>query len=126
MTRTVKLMIVDDSDDMRQAIAAAAKKIPGLNIQVVAEASDGLQAVQTISARAPDLVALDLNMPRMDGFEAAAKLSAKVKGLRILVISAATDHTSMMRSFNAGAHAFLAKPFTQQDFQEKVLAVLED
>ena len=124
--RSVKLMIVDDSEDMRGAIRSAAGKVKGIDISVVAEAVDGLQAVQTIALRKPDLVALDLNMPRMDGFEAAGKLIAKHKGVKILAISAQDDSSSMMRIFENGAHAFLSKPFTQADFESKVLAVLED
>ncbi len=124
--RNIKTMIVDDSEDMREAIKAAAGRVKGVRMDIVAEATDGLQAVQTIGLRKPDLVLLDLNMPRMDGFEAAEKLNARHKGVRILAISALSDTASMMRIFDKGAHAFLSKPFSQQDFEEKVLAALED
>lgn len=109
--RNIRMMIVDDSEEMRSALKAAAGKVSGLRIQVVAEAPDGLAAVQTIGAIKPDIIVLDLNMPRMDGFEAAPKMQAKHKLAKILAVSALNDQASMMRIFDCGAHAFLSKPF---------------
>lgn len=118
---TIKLMIVDDSNIIRSKISRALIKH---NIDVVATASDGEDALRQFSLVKPDLVTMDLTMPRMDGLEcirSLRKLSAQTK---ILVVSALADKATAIQALKEGAQGFLCKPFSEIDLTEALEEIL--
>ena len=81
---------------------------------VCAQATDGLEAVELARAKRPDLVIVDVKMPRLDGVEAARRIVAE-RALPVVVISAYTERALVARAADAGAYGYLAKPFREDD-----------
>lgn len=108
------LMIVDDSMIFRRRIArlSADPRLQGL--RVVAEAGDGVEAVERAKAHLPDFVTMDLTMPRMDGSACLAALRGVLPQARILVVSALSDRATALKALTNGAHGFLLKPFSDE------------
>ena len=107
MNRTI--MTVDDSPSMRALLRHAL----GAEGYQVAEAEDGVQALERIGEAAPDLVITDINMPRMDGFGLIEKMRADPawNGLPILVLSTEFSEEKKQRARAAGATGWIVKPF---------------
>lgn len=112
MTKPIKVMIVDDSATARKVLENIFESDP--NFQVICTASDGEDALCALEQRGvrPDIVTMDINMPRMDGYETTARILKKYP-LPIIVVSAAEDPDDRMATFRViecGALAFVAKP----------------
>ncbi len=113
-----KLMIVDDSGVSRARIAKLASRSITTPVQVVAEAGDGEEALRLGQQFQPGLVTMDLTMPRLDGVSCISQLTVMLPETRILVISALTAKSVALAAIKAGAHGFLYKPFTDEQFDE--------
>ncbi|WP_413462667.1 response regulator [Kingella kingae] len=105
------LMIVDDSNIIRNRIE---RSIQGLDIQVVATASDGAKAVEMFKEHKPDLVTMDLTMPNLDGLECIKQIRVLSQNTSILVVSALSDRQTGLRALQYGARGFICKPFTDE------------
>jgi DNA-binding NarL/FixJ family response regulator len=104
----VRTLIVDDHADVRFLIRTIVQEA-GPPLEVVGEA-DGIEsALERLDALAPDVVVLDARMPRIDGFEAAPMLHARLPGLPILLCSAWVDDDVRRRAVEAGIDAVLSK-----------------
>lgn len=119
----LKLMIVDDSNIIRSKIT---RTLSQHHMEVVATASNGEEAISLFAINKPDVVTMDLTMPRMDGLEcirALRKLNAKV---HILVVSALADKATAIQALKEGAQGFLCKPFSESDLTEAMDELLGD
>ena len=119
----LKLMIVDDSNIIRSKIT---RTLTQHNMEVVATASNGEEAIQLFASSRPDVVTMDLTMPRMDGLEcirALRKINSKVN---ILVVSALADKSTAIQALKEGAQGFLCKPFSESDLTEAMDELLGD
>lgn len=105
MTRRV--LIVDDDPHIREVLVFAFAKA-GID---TAEADDGEQALAAIATSAPDLVVLDINMPRMDGLEVCRRLRAQ-GDLPILFLSSRDDELDRVLGIELGADDYVVKPFS--------------
>jgi DNA-binding NarL/FixJ family response regulator len=115
MTETpVRLLIADDRERTRRAVRALLAAHPGF--EVVGEASDGQQAIDQVERLAPDLVILDLRMPRLDGIAATAEIKRRWPLVRVVVHSLAVDRRE--DALAAGADAFVAKAGQPDDLLE--------
>lgn len=103
----VKVLIVDDSEASRSAIEAMLAERPGL--QVVGHARDGEEALKAAVRLAPDVVVLDLQMPRMDGFTFLRLLMAQ-RPVPVVVVSAQSQRSDVFKALELGALDFVAKP----------------
>ena len=110
--RPHKLMVVDDSMVFRNRIArlAADPRLP--RVQLVAMAENGEEAIAQARHHRPDLVTMDLTMPRMDGPACLEVLREQLPEARILVVSALSDRATALQALAKGAHGFLLKPFS--------------
>jgi two-component system chemotaxis response regulator CheY len=119
------LMIVDDSMIFRNRIArlAAHERLRGVN--VVAMASDGLDAVQQAEIHRPAFVTMDLTMPRMDGPACLDALRTVLPDARILVVSALSDRATALQAMTRGAHGFLLKPFSDEQLVASLAELME-
>lgn len=102
-----KVLIVDDTPEVRQDLHQLLE-LTGL-IEIVAEAADGLEAVQQVNALSPDAVVLDLVMPNLDGYEAMRLIKAQIPSIRVIILSAYGSHQEIERVMAAGADGFVMK-----------------
>ncbi|MCX9157261.1 response regulator [Niveibacterium sp. 24ML] len=119
----LKLMIVDDSNIIRSKIN---RTLSQHNMEVVASASNGEDAVKLFTTHKPDVVTMDLTMPRMDGLECIRALRKINPGIRILVVSALADKSTAIQALKEGAQGFLCKPFSEADLTEAIEELLGD
>lgn len=117
MTRRV--LIVDDDPHIREVLVFAFAKA-GID---TAEADDGEQALAAIATSAPDLVVLDINMPRMDGLEVCRRLRAQ-GDLPILFLSSRDDELDRVLGIELGADDYVVKPFSPREVVARAQAIL--
>ena len=118
--RPHKLMVVDDSMVFRNRIArlAADPRLP--RVQLVALAENGEEAIAQARHHRPDLVTMDLTMPRMDGPACLEVLREQLPEARILVVSALSDRATALKALAKGAHGFLLKPFSDDQMVQSL------
>jgi two-component system chemotaxis response regulator CheY len=116
-----KLLIVDDSNIMRRRIERSQQFE---ELQVVGTAANGLEAIELFRKTDPDVVTMDITMPRMDGIECIAKLVQLKPAVRILVISALADKATAVEAMEKGANGFLNKPFTDRQLNEAMAELI--
>ncbi|MCL4264892.1 MAG: response regulator transcription factor [Anaerolineae bacterium] len=103
----LRVLIADDRQQVRQELRAILP-LAG-DIEVVGEAADGLEAVQLATALQPQAALLDLQMPVMDGCQAAAQIKASCPACRIVALTIHGDETTGRRAAEAGFDAFIVK-----------------
>jgi DNA-binding response OmpR family regulator len=115
-----RVLVVEDHDDLAEALA--------LNLAhagyAVECARDGRHALMTVHARVPDLVLLDLNLPRLDGFAVLERLRAGGIWCPVLILSARGAPDDKVEGFRLGADDYLTKPFTLAELLGRVRALL--
>lgn len=121
--RSHSVLLVDDAEDLRMLLRLAMKRHTGLT--VVGEAADGVEAVQRASELQPDLVMLDLAMPRMDGLEALPLIRAAVPDVRVIVLSGFSHAALADKAIEAGADHYVVKGGSTRALLELVEALLE-
>jgi two-component system chemotaxis response regulator CheY len=119
--RAFKLLIVDDSNIMRRRIERS-QQFEAL--EVVGSAGNGVDALEIFKKTDPDVVTMDLTMPRMDGIECIGKIVALKPAVRILVISALADKATAVEAMEKGANGFLNKPFTDRQLNEAIAELM--
>ncbi len=119
----MKLMIVDDSNIIRKKIERSTE-IEGL--EVVATATNGVEALEQFLAVRPDLVTMDLTMPEMGGIECVERMVEIDPSVIILVISALSDKATAIEALKKGANGFLCKPFTEDELNHAFRKLLEE
>jgi two-component system chemotaxis response regulator CheY len=121
--KLLKLMIVDDSNIIRSKIT---RTLSQHNMEVVATASNGEEAISLFAKTTPDVVTMDLTMPRMDGLECIRALRKLNSNVHILVVSALADKATAIQALKEGAQGFLCKPFSEADLTEAMDELLGD
>ena len=119
--RSFRLMIVDDSNIMRRRIERSQQFE---QLQLVGTAGNGLEAIELFKRTDPDVVTMDLTMPRMDGIECISHLVALKPEVRILVVSALADKATAVEVMEKGANGFLNKPFTDRQLNEAIAELM--
>lgn len=117
MPRTI--LVVDDDPHIRQLLVFALGKA-GLD---AIEAEDGEAGLAAVAAHAPDLVILDINMPRMDGLEVCRRLRA-TGSIPILFLSSRDDEIDRVLGIELGADDYVVKPFSPREVTARVMAIL--
>jgi YesN/AraC family two-component response regulator len=105
--RAHRVLVVDDAEDLRMLLRLRIDNRAGL--EVVGEAADGVAAVELAGELQPDLVMLDLAMPRMDGLEALPLIRAAAPGVRVVVLSGFNQSTMAAKAMAAGADHYVVK-----------------
>ena len=119
--RSYKLMIVDDSNIIRRRIERSQQFE---ELQLVGTAGNGEEALELFRKTDPDVVTMDLTMPRMDGIECIGRLVALKPAIRILVVSALADKATAVEAMEKGANGFLNKPFTDRQLNEAIAELM--
>lgn len=118
-----RLMIVDDSNIIRNRIE---RSFRDTEIQIVATASNGVEAVQKFNETRPNFITMDLTMPQMDGLECIQRIVAQGTGVSILVVSALADKATALQALQYGARGFICKPFNEEELAaaiERLIAI---
>ena len=118
-----RLLVVDDHAFMRVAINAILTKDSSL--EVVGEAKDGQEAIERCQELHPDLILVDVSMPRMNGLEATRKLKAHSPETSVLILTAHADHSLLMDAVKAGAAGYVLKEDHPDLVLDAVRAVLD-
>src|ERR671916_1474486 len=118
-----RLVVVDDHALMREAINAILAMDPSL--EVVGEAQDGQEAIVCCRELRPDLVLMDVSMPRMDGLEATRRLKEELPETSVLFLTAHADHRLLMDAVKAGAAGYVLKGERPDNILDAIRAVLE-
>jgi len=118
---TIRILLVDDHPIVRQWLRALLEGRPGW--EVIGEASDGLEAVDQATRLHPDVMVLDVTMPRMNGLEACRVIRQKTPGLEILFVTQHDSPQMMREALDAGARGYVVKSNAARDLLEAVEAV---
>jgi DNA-binding NarL/FixJ family response regulator len=114
----VRVMLVDDHALFREGLALLLKGRP--NLQVVAEAATGEEALAQLESAHPDLVLLDLNLPGIGGVEACRLLKERAPELRVVILTMSDDLESIFEAVRAGACGYLLKDIASQNLLEAI------
>jgi len=117
----LKLMLVDDHSVVREGIKRLIASQPDL--EIVGEAEDGVQAVEQAKVLQPDLVLMDVSMPRLNGIEATQLLKTTAPRLHILVLTVHEDHGYVREFLKAGASGYLLKRASTEELLRAIRAV---
>lgn len=104
---TITVLIADDHPVYRDGLASLLEPLPG--IEVVARAADGIEAVEQARVTQPDVVIMDLQMPRLNGIEATRQVLAELPETGVLVITMGEDESTVFTAVTAGARGYLLK-----------------
>ena len=116
----VTVVVADDQAAVREGLVLLLGTLPG--ITVVGQAEDGVAAVETVAATQPQVVLMDLNMPRCDGVEATRRIRADHRGTQVVVLTTYSDDESILGALQAGALGYLTKDATRAEIGRAVLA----
>ena len=117
----MRVLLADDHAIVRRGLRSLLETEPGL--QVVAEAADGIEALRLADEHDPDVVILDVGMPRLNGIDVAARLQKLKRPPRVIILSMHADESYIIRALAAGARAYLLKDATDEDLLPAVRTV---
>ena len=112
-TSPIRLLVVDDYEPWRHFLGTTFEKYPEL--QIIGEASDGLEAVQKAQELLPDLILMDIGLPRLGGIEAAMQIHQLIPSAKILFISQNSDSDVVEAALSNGASGYLLKTEARQE-----------
>jgi DNA-binding response OmpR family regulator len=120
--RTPTILVADDEEDVRELVSY---RLTRSGYEVIG-AADGLEALELASARVPDLMVLDVMMPRLDGYELTRRVRAEeaLRAIPVILLTARSQETDVSRGFEVGADDYLKKPFNPDELVARVRAVL--
>ena len=117
---TVTVVVADDQSAVREGLVLLLSTLPG--ITVAGQAADGEAAVDLVAAMKPQVILMDLNMPRCDGVAATARITAEHPGTRVVVLTTYADDESILGALRAGALGYLTKDATRAEIGRAVEA----
>jgi two-component system, NarL family, response regulator NreC len=119
----IKVLVVDDHQLFREGIVTLL--FSAENIEVIAQAEDGLDAIEKAKHYKPDVVLLDITMPRMNGIEATKKLKALMPGIKIISLSMHSEKQYVKGVLEAGSDGYLLKNCTYRQLTDAIQSVYE-
>lgn len=121
MSDAIRILLVDDQRLMRDGLRLLLELEPDL--QVVAEADNGVHALELYAAHAPDVVLMDIRMPEMDGVAATKKLQAQWPDSRVLILTTFDDDQYVFDGIRAGALGYLLKDVSGEELATAVRTI---
>jgi DNA-binding NarL/FixJ family response regulator len=122
-TSSVRILVVDDFERWRQQVCSMLQT--GLELRIIAEAANGLEAVQKAAELKPDLILLDIGLPTLNGIEAARQIRKFAPESKIIFVSQESSADVVQEALSLGACGYVVKSQAQSDLLAAVDAVLE-
>jgi DNA-binding NarL/FixJ family response regulator len=119
----IRILVVDDNEDWRRKVRELVQKRPGL--QVICEVSDGIEAVEKAGELKPDLIVLDIGLPRLNGIEAARQIRQISPSSKIVFLSVDSSLEVMQEALSTGASDYIHKARAQSDLLPAIDAALQ-
>lgn len=123
MSETIRVLVVDDHVVVREGLCALITARP--DMEVVGEAADGIEAVLKARSQQPDVILMDLAMPRRGGIEATQEIKQENANARILVLTSFAEDKNVFLAIKAGAQGYLLKDSSSRDLIEAIRAVYQ-
>jgi two-component system NarL family response regulator len=120
---TIRVLVADDHALFRRGLNMILDTESG--IEVVAEAEDGVEAVQKAVEFTPDVVLMDVRMPRMSGIEAAARVRESVPSAKILMLTVSDEEEDLYEAVKAGANGYLLQEISIEEVADAIRAVTQ-
>lgn len=120
-TKAIRILAVDDHALLRKGIAALVST--ETDLKLVAEASNGQEAVEAFRAHRPDVTLMDLQMPELDGIEAISRIRNEFPDAKIIILTTYTGDAQVLRALKAGARAYILKGHVHKELLETIRAV---
>jgi two-component system, NarL family, response regulator NreC len=117
----LRVLLADDHWIVRRGLRSLLETEPGLT--VVAEAADGLEALRLCAEHRPDMLILDVGMPKLNGIEVAARAQKLEHAPKVIILSMHADESYILRALAAGARAYLLKDATDEDLLPAIRAI---
>ncbi len=117
----VRVLLADDQRLVRQSLATLLGLLD--EVELVGTASDGEEACALVAQRRPEVVLMDLRMPRMDGIEATRRLRAANPDTRVIALTTYADDDSVLGALRAGARGYITKDSSAEDIRTAILTV---
>jgi DNA-binding NarL/FixJ family response regulator len=121
MTNPIRIMAADDHVLLRRGIAAIIASQPDMSL--VAEASNGREAVEQYRTHRPDITLMDLQMPEMNGLDAMIAIRSEFPEARIIMLTTYTGDVQVLRAMRVGARGYLLKTLLDKELLETIRAV---
>jgi DNA-binding NarL/FixJ family response regulator len=115
---TIRVLIADDQPVVRDGLAMLLDLID--DVEIVATAADGIEAVERARTERPDIVLMDLRMPHLDGAEATRQILASLPDTRVLVLTTYADDEFLFPALQAGARGYLTKDATAEEIEHAI------
>ena len=119
---SIRVLIVDDFEPWRQFTRSILLQLP--NVQIIGEATDGLEAIQQAEAQEPDLILLDIGLPKLNGLEVASRLTKNAHPAKIIFLTAENDPDAVRRAMSNGAMGYIQKKESKAELLPAIQAVL--
>jgi DNA-binding NarL/FixJ family response regulator len=118
----IRVLVADDQRTVRDGLTMLVGLIDG--VEVVGAACNGAEAVELAQAKRPDVVLMDLRMPRMEGAEATRRIRAGLPGTQVLVLTTYADDESLFPALQAGARGYLTKDASAEEIESAIRALV--
>lgn len=119
--KAIRILVADDHTLVRAGIRELLQKIP--QVEVVAEAGDGREALALVKSKLPNLVLLDIAMKSLTGLEVAERISKDFPGVKVIILSMHANEEYVMRALRAGASGYLLKDAATAELDLAIKAV---
>ena len=117
----IRVLVADDQRVVRDGLTMLVGLID--DVEVIGTASDGIEAVASAERERPDVVLMDLRMPRMEGAEATRRIRAMLPGTQVLVLTTYADDESLFPALQAGARGYLTKDASAEEIEQAITAL---
>lgn len=121
--KTCRIILAEDHVKFRQFVKASLEEMDG--VKVVGEAGDGLQLLELLETGLPDLIILDINMPRLQGLEAARKIKAAYPEVKVLILTMHDKKEYLQEAMAAGAEGFVLKEGADTELNGAIKKILQ-
>jgi DNA-binding NarL/FixJ family response regulator len=119
--KLIRILTVDDHPLLRKGIAALVNAEP--DMKLVAEASNGQEAIESFRVHRPDVTLMDIQMPSFNGIDAICEIQSEFPDARIIVLTTYTGDAQVLRALKAGARAYILKGHVHRELLETIRAV---